>query len=932
MTTSRSAAGALTNYTISVTTATALVIDVDTITIVAPTGTVFPAGAGAYSVNGTAPNAAPTVTPNQVVITVHAGVPASTFNVVINGATNPAAGVGQTLTVQTSKELTPATSSGYTITAATAVSAVVVSTVSPAKVSSTTAQYTVQFAVATLLAANSDTITLSAPPGTVFPLTLGNYLVTAGGVQTLENVTPTQTAPNNVTLNVPPGSTGAGTPLLVHVFGVTNPPTASTTNTLSVSTTADITPVPSANYTISALTSVTGVSVTPSQALAAATSNYTVGFTAVTALVVDADTITIVGPTGTVFPAGAGAYSVNGTASNVAPTVSAGSVTFTTHVAVPAGAVSVVITGVTNPAAGSKTLTVATTEDSSAATSSAYVITSAITGTPSVVTNPNTAAALAKYTIGFTTTSAVAAGGTITIVGPSGEVFPLAAADYTINGAAVTVTPVGSSPNVILTTPVSLPAAGSVTVVAIGVPNPAAGGWLLTVQTSADVSPVSSAGYTILAASGSQVTAVTASPSPATTGVSATYTVGFHVTTTVSAGGTITIVGPTGTVFPATASSYTINGTVAASATGGAATAVLHSTNALTAPSTVTVVATGVVNPAVGVDSLTVATTPDAVPSASPFYSITAVVSGGGGGPTPTVPATPVRLSGSDRFGTAIAASLVEFPTAGTAGAVVLARADDYPDALVGTALAAARNAPLLFANGESLTLATQAEIQRVLPAGGTVYLLGGTAAIPASVATSLTSLGFVPVRYAGTDRFGTALAVADALGDPSTVLLATGINFPDALAAGPAAAHVHGVVLLTNGSSLTPAVTAYLAAHPGTVYAIGGPAVAADPSATALSGADRYATAAMVAGSLFTAPVNVGLASGTAFPDALSGGAFQAHFGGPIVLSDPHVLPTSTSAYLTATESTIVTTNIFGGTVALSAIVQAAIGTALGL
>jgi len=274
----------------------------------------------------------------------------------------------------------------------------------------------------------------------------------------------------------------------------------------------------------------------------------------------------------------------------------------------------------------------------------------------------------------------------------------------------------------------------------------------------------------------------------------------------------------------------------------------------------------------------------------------------------------------------------VEFPTAGTAGAVVLARSDDYPDALVGTALAAAKNGPLLFANGGLLTPATQAEIQRVLPVGGTVYLLGGTAAIPASVATTLTSLGFVPVRYAGTDRFGTALAVADALNDPSTVLLATGINFPDALAAGPAAAHLDGVVLLTNGSSLTPAVTTYLATHPGTVYAIGGPAVAADPSATALSGADRYATAALVASTLFTVPSNIGLASGTAFPDALSGGAFQAHFGGPIVLTDPNTLPTSTSAYLTAADKTIVTTNIFGGDAAVSPDVQTAIGTALGL
>ncbi len=143
-----------------------------------------------------------------------------------------------------------------------------------------------------------------------------------------------------------------------------------------------------------------------------------------------------------------------------------------------------------------------------------------------------------------------------------------------------------------------------------------------------------------------------------------------------------------------------------------------------------------------------------------------------------------------------------EYPTDGSAGAVVLARADNYPDALVGTALAAAKNAPLLFVQGGSLTKETQAGIVRVLPAHGTVYLLGGTTAIPESVATSLTNLGFTVMRYAGTDRYDTALKVAAALGSPSTVFLATGINFPDALSAGPAAANAHGVVLLTDGST----------------------------------------------------------------------------------------------------------------------------------
>ena len=38
----------------------------------------------------------------------------------------------------------------------------------------------------------------------------------------------------------------------------------------------------------------------------------------------------------------------------------------------------------------------------------------------------------------------------------------------------------------------------------------------------------------------------------------------------------------------------------------------------------------------------------------------------------------------------------------------------------------------------------------RVLPPGGTVYLLGGTAAIPDSVSTALKALGFTVTRYAG--------------------------------------------------------------------------------------------------------------------------------------------------------------------------------------
>ena len=150
----------------------------------------------------------------------------------------------------------------------------------------------------------------------------------------------------------------------------------------------------------------------------------------------------------------------------------------------------------------------------------------------------------------------------------------------------------------------------------------------------------------------------------------------------------------------------------------------------------------------------------------------------------------------------------------------------------------------MLLTAPSGLSLAVSVEIARVLKPGGTVYVLGGPLAVSPIVDDQVTSLGFVAQRLAGADRFGTAVAIAGALGDPSTVFEATGLDFPDGLSAGAAAAEAHGVVLLTNGSAPAAATVDYLDAHPGQDYAIGGPAAQADPSATPLAGPDRYATA----------------------------------------------------------------------------------------
>jgi hypothetical protein len=279
------------------------------------------------------------------------------------------------------------------------------------------------------------------------------------------------------------------------------------------------------------------------------------------------------------------------------------------------------------------------------------------------------------------------------------------------------------------------------------------------------------------------------------------------------------------------------------------------------------------------------------------------------------------RVAGADRIATSIAASQTAFSAAGSAQAVVLARADAFPDALSGVPLAAAFHGPLLLTPPSGLTPPVDAEIQRVLATGSTVYVLGGPSALSPTIDAQLRALGYQVTRVWGSSRFDTAVAIARLLGNPSVIFEADGTNFPDALSAGPAAAITHGAVLLTFGKQSALPTAAYLAAHPGDIrYAVGGPAAASDPGAQPMVGADRYATSVLVAEQFFNAPSAVGVASGMSFPDALSGGPVAALAGGPTVLVPAAgALPKSTQQYLSSIASSVLTGWLFGGTMAVS-------------
>lgn len=330
-----------------------------------------------------------------------------------------------------------------------------------------------------------------------------------------------------------------------------------------------------------------------------------------------------------------------------------------------------------------------------------------------------------------------------------------------------------------------------------------------------------------------------------------------------------------------------------------------------------------------GSPSPTASPTPTATPTEDPTEDPTVEP----GGDPVAVPSGTSRLEGAGREQTAVAASQMAYPQARSAGAVVLARRDSFADGLAGAPLAAAVDGPLLLTGTDGLHPATRDEVIRVLAGGGTVHVLGGTAAIGADVVAELEQLGYRVVRSAGASRFETAVAIADqveqALGDVASVFLVTGLDFPDALSAGPAAIDRDGVILLTDGASAHADTVAWLEAHRDVMaVAVGGQAARAHPLVQSVAGSGREATAAAVADAFFGRAEVVGVARNDDFADALGGGVLTGRAGGPLLLTGGAELHPVARTWLA--DHDVSSALLFGGPAALSQAVADAVAALL--
>lgn len=308
------------------------------------------------------------------------------------------------------------------------------------------------------------------------------------------------------------------------------------------------------------------------------------------------------------------------------------------------------------------------------------------------------------------------------------------------------------------------------------------------------------------------------------------------------------------------------------------------------------------------------------------------------------------RVAGADRYATACEAAKRAYPSG--SATVVVTTGRDFPDALAASALAADLNAPILLTEPGSVPNITSSCLADL--GASRVVIVGGEAAVTGGTASTL-GQGRSVERVAGGDRYATAAAVARRLssicaiqGGGKTAIIATGENFPDALAGGSLAARGDGTnpcpILLVRGTSVPQATLDALRDLGITnIVILGGTGAVSsavegqlrtatgDTTPTRLAGVNRQGTAVDVAtflrGTLGCDISTVILAPGmpvagqTFTPDPLSASPLAGVLCAPILLTaGPDALGTDASTFIGNNQADIDDVIAVGGTVVLSA------------
>ncbi|WP_374853835.1 cell wall-binding repeat-containing protein [Herbiconiux liangxiaofengii] len=261
------------------------------------------------------------------------------------------------------------------------------------------------------------------------------------------------------------------------------------------------------------------------------------------------------------------------------------------------------------------------------------------------------------------------------------------------------------------------------------------------------------------------------------------------------------------------------------------------------------------------------------------------------------------RIGGADRYAVSAAVAASEFTTSPL---VFVASGEGYADALSASAAAGAQKAPVLLVSRNGIPGLVAAQLTKLKP--DVIVLVGGTSSISPDVEKALGDYAGEVERLAGADRYAVSARLsAQTLWPPTPVAyIASGEVFSDALSGSAAAGQLGGPVLLVQKDAIPGAIGLELARlKPSKLVVLGGENTISESVVTTLrevvrdttriGGSDRFAVSATTSATAFPVGAKtVFVASGSVFPDALSGSAAAILSHGPVLLVAGDSIPDS--------------------------------------
>lgn len=268
------------------------------------------------------------------------------------------------------------------------------------------------------------------------------------------------------------------------------------------------------------------------------------------------------------------------------------------------------------------------------------------------------------------------------------------------------------------------------------------------------------------------------------------------------------------------------------------------------------------------------------------------------------------ELSGSTRIGTAIAVARETYP--GGPKGVIVAKSNNFPDALAASTLAGAKGYPILLNPSDALDPDLRAYLRATKGTLGEIILIGDKNSLSRKVESDIRAIVPSVQRIGGVDRFDTARLLREAAkkagAASDTAVVARSDSFPDALSVSPYCAATGAPLFIASpGSSLDKALLKELSGYKqvlivGDTNSVSAKVEASLKSTSArvvrLAGGvgnsypkTRYGTSAAIASWLVSSAgfsaERISFATGQNFPDALSGGPLCGSKRFPILLVD---------------------------------------------